>query len=312
MLNPRDSTERPLTASVIIPSYNCAQWVAGAVDSALSQNVADIEVIVVDDGSTDNNAQVLATYESDSRFRYLRQENRGVGAARNFGAKKARGKYLAFVDADDRLVPGALPLVVQELETSGASWCLVNIFKAESDSREVQRTCVPAGDCFYGILREDFIRRGIFFRRADFFDVGGYDETLPIREDWDINIRMFEKKKSFSFIERPLYVYTCRPGSLTKSGQRRILSCTDRVLRKHHKRLADGGDREAARIYAANMWDQARQYLYSIRDYRRALGCVAESLAYDFNLGRLFHPLLHNLSRLRRSGAPADLGCASR
>ncbi len=287
-----------MQVSVIIPSYNCAGFVAAATDSVFAQTFQDFEIIVVDDGSTDNTAEVLRPYSTDSRFRYIWQQNGGVGAARNAGARAALGKYLAFVDADDLLAPTALESVVSELERSGASWCLVSIYKADRDSRQVQRTVVPSGDCLYGILRDDFIRRGIFFRRSEFFDVGMYDETLPIREDWDINIRMFERKRPFSFIDQPLYVYTCRTGSLTKAGHARILACTERVLRKHHRRLADGGDHEAAKLYAANMWDLARQYFYSVRNYPRALACMRESLAYDASLARVFHPLIHNFRRL--------------
>jgi len=298
MANESKGASSTPAVTVIIPAYNCGQFVTAAVDSALGQTFRDLEVILVDDGSTDDTREVLRPYFDDSRFHYVRQPNRGVGAARNTGAGIARGRYLAFVDADDALVPHALESVISELERSGSSWCLVSIFKAEGGSRSVQRTCVPAGDCFYGILGEDFIRRGIFFRRCEFLDVGMYDESLPIREDWDMNIRMFEKRKPFSFIDQPLYVYTSRPGSLTKTGQTRVLSCTERVLRKHHKRLADGGDHEAAKLYAANMWDLARQYFYSVRNYPRALACMRESLAYDASLARVFHPLIHNLRRL--------------
>jgi len=293
--------------SVIIPSYNCAPYLPAALNSVFAQTLQDFEVIVVDDGSMDDTRAVMQPCSSHPNFRYVHQENRGLPGARNAGARLARGEYLAFLDADDELAPQALERMKTSLDRSGASWCLVDILKVIGESREVRRTMLPAGDYLYGILQEDFIRRGMFFRRQDFFDAGMYDEAMRYREDWDINVRMFEGKRSFTYLPEPLYLYTWREGSITTGKRARVLDYTRQLLRKHHKRLADGGDRKAARIYAFNLWDLGRQYFYSVGSYRRALACLAESLAYDFNLGRLFHPLLHNFSRLRRSSRPADL-----
>jgi glycosyltransferase involved in cell wall biosynthesis len=281
--------------SVIIPAYNSARYLAGAIGSALNQTMQDFEIIVVDDGSKDDTPIVVQPFLADPRIRYLRQENRGVSAARNVGAKLSQAKYLAFVDSDDALALNALGSVLTELDRSKSSWCLIDVWKSYGDHYEVQRTQVPSGNYLYEILQDDFIRRGIFFERTDFLEVGMYDETLSIREDWDINIRMFEKRKSFSYIPEPLYVYTHRPGSLTKSGRRGILSCTEKVLKKHHKRLADVGNKYISEIYARNMWDLARNYFYDVRDSRGALRCLAESLRYDLNISRLVHPLVHRV-----------------
>lgn len=282
---------------IVIPSYNCGAYISSAIDSVLTQSVSDSEVIVVDDGSTDNTLQVLQPYFGHPRFRYISQENRGVSATRNAGAKLLQAKYLAFVDADDALAPGALELVLTEFDRSKSCWCLIDVWKTYGGKRELQRTRVPSDNHLRGILQEDFIRRGIFFKRADFFDIGMYDETLHIREDWDINIRMFEKRKPFSYIPKPLYLYNHRPGSLTKSGQMKVLFSTEKVLRKHHKRLADAGDKYISEIYARNMWGLAREYLYNLRDVRGTVRCISESLRYDLSISRLVHPFVQPRSR---------------
>jgi hypothetical protein len=176
---------------------------------------------------------------------------------------------------------------------------LVDIIKVMGDRSEIRRTQFPSGDYFLGILEHDFIYRGMFFRRKDFLNIGMYDESMRYREDWDLNIRMFERKKAFAYVNEPLYLYTWRDGSITTGNRAKVLDYTAKVLRKHHKRLADAGSAAVAKIYAANSWDLAREYLYSTRDYKRALMCARESIAYDCNLGRLMHPLSLENGRIR-------------
>src|SRR5436190_9110386 len=95
--------------SVIIPCYNQAHFLNEAIQSALAQTYSHREIFIVDDGSTDNTAEVAAGFAS---ARYIRQENSGVSAARNTGLKESRGEYLVFLDADDRLLPEALEIGV--------------------------------------------------------------------------------------------------------------------------------------------------------------------------------------------------------
>lgn len=282
--------------SVIIPSYNCAEFVLRAVESVLMQTLRDYEVIVVDDGSSDNTREVLS-YLSRTQIRYIRQENRGLPGARNAGARASDSEYLAFLDADDTLASNALELMMAALDTSGASWCLIDIVKVKNAFREIQRTALPAGDPFLGILKEDFIRRGMFFRRKELSEIGMYDEGMRFREDWDVNIRMFESHKPFIYLDKPLYFYTWRDGSITTGKRAEMLAYTEKVLRKHHKRLADAGDPVVATIYARNMWGLARDYLYSARNHRSCFGCARESLTYDLSFGRVLHPFIHRLRR---------------
>ncbi len=287
-----------LRISVIIPSYNCGPFVANAVDSVLAQTMQDFEVIVVDDGSTDNTREVLRPYLSYPKFRYIRQQNHGVSAARNTGARASESEYLAFLDADDMFVPEAFDSITAALDSSGASWCLFDIVRVIGELQQIRQTVVPDGDLLHGILRADFICRDFFFRRRDFVEIGGFDESLRCREDWEIRIRFIENGRPFVHLHRPLYLYTWREGSITKASQVKNLYYTEQVLRKHHKRLADAGDQEVAKIYAANMWGLGRDYFYRARDYKRALGCIRESLAYDQNIGRMFYPFVHHFRRL--------------
>ena len=100
--------------SVIIPAYNAARYLPEAIDSVLTQTYQDCEIILVDDGSTDDTAEVVSRY--GTRVTYVQQSNQGVGAARNTGIDLARGDYLVFQDADDVLLPGKLEVQASFLD----------------------------------------------------------------------------------------------------------------------------------------------------------------------------------------------------
>src|SRR5690348_12724766 len=100
--------------SVIIPTYNHARFLAAAIDSALSQTLKPTEVIVVDDGSTDETSSVLEAF--GDKVRVIRQKNHGVAGARNRGAEMAAGEYLAFLDADDVWLPRKLEMQVSRFQ----------------------------------------------------------------------------------------------------------------------------------------------------------------------------------------------------
>ena len=283
--------------SVIIPCFNGADHVCAALESVLAQTIRDIEVIVVDDGSTDSTALVLQPFLIDNRVHYLYQCNRGLPGARNAGARASHSKYLAFLDADDELAPNAIEAMLHEVVRENSAWCLIDILKKTPAGDEVQRTAIPSGNVFHGILRDDFIRRGMFFLRDSFFAVGMYDEEMKNREDWDINIRMFAEGLPYSYIPQPLYYYTWRPGSIT--GNRvKIMRYTEKLLGKHHKRLADAGDREVAMIYATLLWGLARERIYQSGDLEGAARCASQSLRYDFSPKRLLHPFAHQMRRM--------------
>ncbi len=294
------------TVSVIIPTYNCGEWIARAISSVLDETQPQVEVIVIDDGSCDNTRDVVAPWISSGVVKYIFQQNGGLPGARNAGARIARGEYLAFLDADDALAPGAIRCMWAATEASDASWCLVDIVRMSQSDSEVQRTVVPDQDPFYSILEYNFVRRGMFFRKAALFAAGLYDPAIRMCEDWELNIRMFEQRRPFVYISKPLYLYTKREGSITTGRIAENLSYTEQVFRKHHKRLADQGDKLVAHLYAFHMWDLARRYWYSVHMPAASVRCMCESLKYEFNGHRLVHPVVHFAGKVfRRLQGPA-------
>ena len=174
------------TVTVIIPTFNCANYLAIALDSLLAQTLSDWQAMIIDDGSKDHTAAVVQPYLVDPRIKYQYQENRGLPAARNAGVVATASEFIAFLDADDSLRADALELMQTSLRDTQAGWCITDILKRRQDGDVTERSEVPASDPHLCILREDFIRRAMFFRRDQFNLVGMYDEAMKYREDWDL------------------------------------------------------------------------------------------------------------------------------
>ncbi len=126
----------PGLVSVIIPTYNRADCIAGSIDSVLAQTYQNYEIIVVDDGSTDNTKQVLQPYVDNRHIQYLYQKNAGCAAARNTGIRASCGEWIAFLDSDDRWLPEKLECQVQYLHETRLEVCFTNTYFDSGDESE--------------------------------------------------------------------------------------------------------------------------------------------------------------------------------
>jgi len=179
--------------SVIIPAYNYGRYIAEAIDSALAQTLPPLEVIVVDDGSTDTTAEVLAAY--GDRIVVIRQPNQGVAAARNRGISVARGDTIAFLDADDIWKPRKLELQMARFNANpslGLVHCGLESFD-ESGTIET-RVETTKGPAARALLRfEPGINPAastIVVPKRVVDEIGGFDIRLPPSEDWDFCYRV--------------------------------------------------------------------------------------------------------------------------
>lgn len=204
--------------SVVIPCYNQARFVVQAVGCALTQTYADLEVIVVDDGSTDNPHTALAPYQQHIQF--IRQENQGLSAARNAGYRAASGEYLLFLDSDDILLPQSVAHHIQALETNQshaltyAAWQQIS-----EDGSQLLGEVRPA---YEGIALEKLLLRQFFFfasaaviRRTSLEQVGLFDESLTWGEDADLWLRLAQAGFTFGYIDEPLMKYRIHSNSMT-------------------------------------------------------------------------------------------------
>lgn len=229
------------TVSVVLPAYNREASIAGAIDSVLRQSWCDLELIVVDDGSTD---RTLARARSlqDPRLRVIAcPRNAGPSAARNRGLAEARGAWIAFQDSDDTWLPDKLGQQMQRLRARGmgdvAAYCGMMItastaarttgttadacpedpaplrttvrYHPPPDSRTVE------GDLSTALLARSLVStQTLVARREALTRIGGFDPALPALEDWDCALRLSDLG-SFAFVDAPLVLQSFSDNSLT-------------------------------------------------------------------------------------------------
>ncbi len=226
-----------LLVSVIIPTYNRAAVVARAIKSVLAQDYAPIEIIVVDDASTDDTQRVVESLQ-DARIRYIvRSENRGAAAARNTGIRAARGAFIAFLDSDDEYLAGRLSAQVRAFEASDAAMGLVFVNYCEIGKDRTVR--------FPPEVRSGYVKLGPDFpasiccnppsawmvRRSCLEAAGLFDEELWTMEDMDMFARLVRKAPAYYLAAILLHkhVYTNQQG---KVPDRYAEATGERILQK--------------------------------------------------------------------------------
>jgi GT2 family glycosyltransferase len=216
-------TGRDPTFTVVVPAYNAGYTVADAISSVLAQTDQDFELIVVDDGSTDNTGGEVHRFADDSRVRYLRQENAGLAATRNRALADARGRYASFLDADDLLMPSYLATMRATLEgahdvafadcdfwildeSSGRilTWALGNL-SLPGDPHELMRL----------VLRRNLLHYGATVRMSVLREVGYFNPVLRACEDVELWLRILARGHAAVRAPGRLAVYRSRSGSLS-------------------------------------------------------------------------------------------------
>jgi len=197
-----------IKVSVIIPTYNRLPMLKEAVDSVLAQDFEDVELIVVDDGSTDGTAEEIKQY--GGRVKLLQQSmNKGVSAARNNGILHARGKYIAFLDSDDLWVRGKLKIQVAFLEDNPHyPLCYTDEIWIRKGKRvnPMLKHAKYSGWIFEKCLPLCIISpSSVMMKRTLFTKVGLFDEALPVCEDYDFWLRVSARFPIF-FINRKLII----------------------------------------------------------------------------------------------------------
>jgi len=194
--------------SVVIPVHNYGRFVGRALASVLNQTYKNIEVIIVDDGSTDETPNILRGIHHD-RVRIFYNENRGVSYTRNFGAYHSRGHYIAFLDADDEFLPENINRKVKTAISGGFKVVISDFYIQHPDGRkEVFRPHVSAN--FLNDLLEMKTSTGASFNmlieRNFLFEIGGFDERMSTSADWELSCRIAHKT-TFGYVPETLVIY---------------------------------------------------------------------------------------------------------
>ena len=214
--------------SVIVPCFNQARFLARALTSLAEQSHADVDVVVVNDGSTDDTEKVARSFASRPGFRYLSQENRGLPAARNAGIALATGDYLSFLDADDYYHPDKLAAEAEVLDTEpslGFVYCDIVSVDDCDWPLDVQHPVATSRTRLSGNLLEPLLKGGYFpphtvmVRRSALEDVGRFDESLGGHADYDLWLRLSASGHRAFFLDCKLAYYRRHEESMSGDGE---------------------------------------------------------------------------------------------
>jgi glycosyltransferase involved in cell wall biosynthesis len=244
--------------SVIIPCYNSEAFLEEAIESAMAQTYSPVEIIVVDDGSTDRSPQIAQSLP----VRYVRQPNRGLAASRNLGIRESKGSYIVFLDADDRLKPEAIETGVRILAQRPQYAMAVgdHLFVSHNGSYlAASRKNCPAAFHYEALLRSNFIEMvsTVLFRRSVLEEAGGFDTRFRVSEDYELYLRV---AKTHAIYCHPAIVaeYRIHESNMSRNAELMLIT-TLRVLRSQAP-------------YARNDFRRLSAFLEGLRNWRKQYG----------------------------------------
>ena len=232
------------TISVIVPVFNVAGYLPQCVDSILSQDYGNLEVILIDDGSTDGSGEICDRYAAlDSRVRAIHQKNGGAAAAKNAGLRLATGEYLAFADSDDYLEPGAYGFLMKILLENGADAVQGSFREVYRNRAEEQRISEEILEGYDYLLRfpKDFscaLLWNKLYRRA-LFDGVFFEEGHKIDDEY-FTYQGFLQPRKVVRMDRVVYNYRKRASSVMsspESAERLVLDCLDSAAKRRQRIL---------------------------------------------------------------------------
>lgn len=252
--------------SVVIPTFNRAHLIARSLRSVLAQTFTAYEVLVVDDGSSDNTEAVVRSLD-DARIRYFWQENGGTSAARNRGMREARGEFIAFLDSDDEWLPEKLELQVAHFRALPDRVGLINAGAQTLTDGAAPETFIPnqSGNLHRQLLERNVLHAGtVMIRKSVVERVGYFDERLPAIEDYDYWVRI-SACYEIDFVPVPLMRYydTASPERRSRAT-RANLRARELFYRKHAAEMRRHGiahlflEESARRHLKRSHWDPAK------------------------------------------------------
>jgi glycosyltransferase involved in cell wall biosynthesis len=296
------SEENKMLVSIIIPNYNQTHYISDAIHTALNQTFHSFEIIVVDDGSTDNSHEVVSRF--GNQVRYIYQKNQGLAGARNTGIRAATGDFVGLLDADDTWVPDYLERMIalaSQYPLATVYYCSAQCM--DTSGRELPQILggppVPPDQIYHALLRANFlIPSTILMRRSAVIEAGLFDQNLRSCEDWDLWLRISPGQMIVGTSEC-LVRYRVHGNSLSTNPSG-MQQATRKVIEKHfgsddglertwtkEKRRAYGGVYRyhlLTSVQRQNDWQAAANYLCRALQVDPTLSADLD-LFYDLALG---------------------------
>ena len=279
--------------AVIIPAYNQSQYLRQAIQSVLDQTFIDWEAVIVDDGSSDDTRNVAHSF-TDSRVRYIYQENRGLSAARNTGIRSSTAPYLSFLDSDDMFLPEKLALLLDALEQQPELGMVAGqaIPVDEYNQRVGKIMDTPLPQQPERLLLGNPLHVGsVLLRRSWQEQAGFFDESLRSYEDWDMWLRLSVLGCRMSYVNKPVSLYRFHTAQMTRIGTQ-MTTATFAVL-----------DKLYADPELPPAWQELHDLAYS-RAYLRAAAQAYLAENFDYAKTCIVNAVQLNPSLLQDSGQP--------
>jgi GT2 family glycosyltransferase len=278
--------------SVIIPSYNRGQFITATLESVFAQEFRDYEVIVVDDGSTDDTARRLEPFIG--RIKLLHQANQGPGAARNLGVRNANGEYIAFLDSDDLWFPWTLATyaqIIQEKDHPTLIAGTLRYFQNETDLHEVAFKPLALenyADYFSASQRGLYCGTGqMVVRRDAVLENGGFVETKINAEDHDLVMRLGTAPGFVNATAPAMIAYRQHPEAATRDLSKTFMGVMNLLRMEQEGRYPGGNDRrgDRRRILAQHVRPLTLEMLRQ-KEYRKAWTLYRQTFVWNLALRR--------------------------
>lgn len=281
--------------SIIIPAYNASRYIQEAVDSALDQDYENLEVMVVDDGSTDKTRQILENYIGGGKIKYFfEEENKGLAAVRNRGITFSSGELVAFLDADDIFFREKISEQVKvflEDPGMGLSYSGLIHFTDETNKKFFihRYNDYRPRDVFLDLLKKQFINPStVMIRKSLLNKYGLFDESLRFSEDWDLWLRLSYNRVKFCYLDKLLTYYRIRKtDNLSSLSNEPMMKENNLVLFKNFfsKTLFESKNKQLTTKILYNLENKAGVAYLLVNNKERALEHIGKARGYHIYPG---------------------------
>jgi glycosyltransferase involved in cell wall biosynthesis len=281
--------------SVIMSVYNAEKYLAESIESILGQTYRDFEFIIINDGSTDNSANIIKTYK-DTRIKYFYQKNQGLSVALNFGIGRAKGKYIARMDADDISLPQRFEKqldFMDEYSDIGLLGTNIEVIDKDNAFRSVISLLTQPDDLKFGEVFCNQVAHGtVFIRREILKKSGLYDSSMEPAEDADLWRRISHYTKMAN-LKEPLYRYREHGAGVTQKIDRVHEAALRTAKREFEYYLQNPNEYKIFSFHPTSMWGGIYAYLKRKGSLYRCLSMMYYSRDRQYSFAILILALLH-------------------